>query len=138
MDRFTALVFRDSYDDVPYSSAVPGGGGPGQGLGAAVQRGGAQLGQVDLGGLPARGREGAGGSHAGHRSLHGGEGDGGTQYLVHCLLFCNSGGMGANDVLYNDIWSYDHDTKTWAAMKKKMLEKRGFAAVAMVNFYEYC
>ena len=31
MDRFTALVFRDTYDDVPYSSAVPGGGGPGQG-----------------------------------------------------------------------------------------------------------
>ena len=46
--------------------------------------------------------------------------------------------MGANDVLYNDIWSYDHDTKTWEVMKKKMLEKRGFAAVAMVNFYEYC
>ena len=46
--------------------------------------------------------------------------------------------MGANDVLYNDIWSYDHNTKTWAAMKKKMLEKRGFPAVTRVNFYEYC
>ena len=55
-----------------------------------------------------------------------------------CLLFCNSGGMGANDVLYNDILSYDHNTKTWAAMKKKMLEKRGFPAVTRVNFYEYC